>query len=297
MIVRRPVSSVNVSAAAVYHLVEKRQPTLLIDEADTFLATKNELRGILNSGHQRMNSFVHRYDPDKKRIRSYPTFCACAISLIGALPRTLQERSIRIRLRRRTPDEKISSFRTDQMNDEIARRCARWALDNENFCANADPAMPEQLFNRDADNWRPLLAAADVIGGEWPTRLREIAVRIVELEAGEDPSTDTQLLRDIKDIFAGRAWVTTDDLVIGLREREYEISGKRLANKLRPYGIEPKQERRGARVERGYFARDFVDAFARYLDVPLVPFVPHVGPTTGTNGTNGTRDSTREASS
>jgi Protein of unknown function (DUF3631) len=38
------------------------------------------------------------------------------------------------------------------------------------------------------------------------------------------------------------------------------------------YGIEPKQERHGDRVERGYLADDFADAFARYVpDVSDVP--------------------------
>jgi hypothetical protein len=41
---------------------------------------------------------------------------------------------------------------------------------------------------------------ADVIGGEWPTRLREIAIRIAALEIGEEPSADTILLREIRDI-------------------------------------------------------------------------------------------------
>jgi hypothetical protein len=171
-------------------------------------------------------------------------------------------------------------------------------LDNQHVYEAQDPEIPDQLFNRVEDNWRPLLALADVIGGEWPVRLREIAVRIAELEAGEDPSTDTQLLRDIQDIFGERPWVTSNDLVLGLAGREYPLSAKRLANRLKPYGIEPRQERRGTRVERGYLAQDFADAFARYLDVPLVPFVPDQGEPTdtvseprersGTSGTSGT---------
>ena len=297
-VVQRPLSSVNVSAAAVYHIVEALQPTLLIDEADTFLATQNELRGVLNSGHQK-NGCVHRWDPRAKCIRAYPTFCACAISLIGTLPSTLQDRSVRIRLRRRRPDEKIASLRTDKMTDELARRCARWALDNEFSYANQDPVIPEQLFNRVEDNWRPLLGLADAIGGQWPMRLRQIAVKIAELEAGENSSTDTQLLRDIQDIFGDREWITTNDLLSGLHRREYIMSGKRLAARLKPYGPEPKQERHGTRVERGYLRKDFADAWSRYLDVPVVPLVPDLnrgadeagsgGPlATGTNGTNGT---------
>jgi Protein of unknown function (DUF3631) len=76
------------------------------------------------------------------------------------------------------------------------------------------------------------------------------------------------------------------------------MSAKRLAARLKPYGVEPKQERHGTRVERGYLAKDFADVFARYLDVPVVPLVPvqTVTPTKpdggplaiGTTGTNGT---------
>jgi hypothetical protein len=119
-----------------------------------------------------------------------------------------------------------------------------------------------------------LLAIADVIGSEWPTRLREIALNIMLLEASEDPSAGVRLLSDIRDILGDRDWVTSGVLVAKLNAGEWHVSGKSLANKLKPYGIEPRQERHGDRVERGYLAADFADAFSRYLNVPLVPFVP-----------------------
>jgi hypothetical protein len=113
-----------------------------------------------------------------------------------------------------------------------------------------------------------------MVGGEWPTRLRDIAVKIAERDAGEDPSADTQLLRDIHEIYAGRDWVTTAQLVAGLELRDHKLTGKMLANRLKPYNIEPRQERRGERVQRGYHASDFKDAWTRYLSVPDVPDVP-----------------------
>ena len=42
----------NVTAAAVFRVVEIQRPSLLIDEADTFLSENEGLRGILNSGHR-----------------------------------------------------------------------------------------------------------------------------------------------------------------------------------------------------------------------------------------------------
>jgi putative DNA primase/helicase len=294
-VVQRPMESVNISAAAVYHVVEEQRPTLLIDEADTFLGNNNELRGILNSGHER-GGIVQRWDARAKNIVLYSTFGAVAISLIGNLPPPLQDRSIRLRLRRRKPTEKIASLRAD-VSSKLPGRCARWALDN---CYSlGDPAIPEQLFNRVEDNWRPLLAIADVIGGPWPERLRTIAVRVAELEE-LDPSLGTQLLHDIKDILGSRDWITSNALIARLSAKVWIMNGKKLATMLKPYGVEPKQMRRGDRIERGYLAADFEDAFSRYVpDVPDVP-APAEQPETqepelsggrsvaGTSGTSGT---------
>ena len=40
---------------------------------------------------------------------------------------------------------------------------------------SARPQLPKALHNRPADNWRPLLAIADVAGGEWPKQARRAA--------------------------------------------------------------------------------------------------------------------------
>jgi hypothetical protein len=51
-----PVASI--SASAIFRTVELVRPTLLIDEADTFLRHNDEVRGILNSGHRKGGSVV-----------------------------------------------------------------------------------------------------------------------------------------------------------------------------------------------------------------------------------------------
>jgi energy-coupling factor transporter ATP-binding protein EcfA2 len=45
----RSLEAVNVSPAAVYRVIEKARPTLLIDEADSFLHDSEELRGVLTA--------------------------------------------------------------------------------------------------------------------------------------------------------------------------------------------------------------------------------------------------------
>jgi putative DNA primase/helicase len=46
----RAIATANISAAALYRTVEQAQPTLLVDEADSFLKDNEELRGVLNAG-------------------------------------------------------------------------------------------------------------------------------------------------------------------------------------------------------------------------------------------------------
>lgn len=49
-LVNRPVAAANISSSAFFRVIQETRPTLLIDEADTFLQGNDELRGILNAG-------------------------------------------------------------------------------------------------------------------------------------------------------------------------------------------------------------------------------------------------------
>jgi hypothetical protein len=260
-VVWRPMTSVNISPAAVFRTVEAKRPTLLIDEADRFLAKNNELCGVLNSGHK-ANGVVHRWDALLKVLRDFSTYSACALSLIGKLPGTLADRSIHARLRRRLPDEPIHSLRLDQGNP-LADQCYKWAEDNINLLSR-EPDMPGELTNRVADNWRPLLAIADQVGGDWPAMARAVAVSMTN-DLDEDDSPLVQLLAEIREIFKDRPWMGSKKLVAELAAREMLMSEKSLALKLASFDIAPKQERRGKSIERGYRAEWFADAWARYL--------------------------------
>src|SRR5436190_20291913 len=56
----RPVPAANISSSAFFRVIEEMRPTLLIDEADTFLRGNDELRGILNAGYTRDTAYVVR---------------------------------------------------------------------------------------------------------------------------------------------------------------------------------------------------------------------------------------------
>ena len=59
-LVHRPLAAANISPPALFRVIEEAEPTLLIDEADTFLQGNDELRGILNAGYSRETAYVVR---------------------------------------------------------------------------------------------------------------------------------------------------------------------------------------------------------------------------------------------
>jgi hypothetical protein len=127
---RRPLPASNITPALVYRVIDLEKPTLLIDEADTFLGS--DFTGILNSGHTRATAYVRRCAPNSFDPCSFSTFAAIAVAKIGKLPPTLEDRSFVIWMKRRRADEKVERFRPDRTDDLVVlkRKTMRWAADN-----------------------------------------------------------------------------------------------------------------------------------------------------------------------
>jgi putative DNA primase/helicase len=276
-LVPRALPASNITAAALFRAVEKWTPTLLVDEADTFLRDSDELRGILNSGHQRGSAFVIRTTGDNHEPKRFRTWAPKAVALIGKLPVTLGSRAIHIEMRRKTAAETVKPLRLDRLGhlDPLLRQAARWAADNAAALRKADPKMPKALYGRAADNWRSLLAIADIAGREWPERARRVAEslsgRCIEQTAG------VMLLDDIRRIFAERgddqiASASLIDSLVAMEERPWPewkagrpITPRQLAKMLEPFEIRPGQLWTGHGNQRGYEVAHFSDAFTRYL--------------------------------
>jgi putative DNA primase/helicase len=287
MLVPRPLLASSVSAASIFRVVEKFKPTLLLDEADQWMQGGDDERiGILNAGHRRGAPAV-RCVGDDAEPRAFDVFAPVALASIGRLPPTLQDRSIVISLRRALPEERrgLDAVRTDRPERfaPLRMRCRRWTDDARLTLADADPAMPETLSNRRADNWRPLLAIAEAAGGEWPARVRA-AVETIEAagEDGGEAGMRLQLLADIRAAFSAAGpeveAMATSDLVSRLVEMEASpwgemphggraITSHTLARLLRPWGVKSADAWLGGRSLKAYKRADFHDLFARYLSL------------------------------
>lgn len=282
---RKPLPASNISASALFRVIEAHSPTLLIDEADSFFEGKEELRGIINSGHSRSSAFVIRTVGDDFEPKSFSTWGAKAISGIGKLADTLMDRSIVLELRRKLPSEKVARLRyaAPDLFPCLASKLARFSHDGAEAIQNARPVLPDNLNDRAQDNWEPLLAIADYAGGEWPQRAREAANAIAGGNDESSVSYSTMLLSDIQEIFneKGGDRIFSKELINALCEddlkpwatysRGHPIKPHQLARRLSAYGIKPTLMRIGYENGRGYKKIDFSDAFARYLSSHTFP--------------------------
>lgn len=274
-LVPKPLSAANLTPAVVFRTIEKYYPTLLVDEADTFIKNDPTLRGVLNSGHERTQARIIRTVGDDHEPKLFSTWAPKAIALIGRMHPTLEDRSIKVELKRKLPDKTIERLpRGPDTFSELRRKAARWAIDNLPKLRTATPNSPKELHDRARDNWDALLAIADECGGDWPHLARESAIAL----SGEDDdqSHAILLLRDLKDMFEryGRN-LSSQEIADELRELEerpwpefnrgHPITAHGIAKLLADFKIRPKQVRvRGQQVQ-GYQLQQFEFAFGRYL--------------------------------
>jgi hypothetical protein len=370
----RAVTASNISPPAFFRVIEDLCPTLLIDEADTFLRGNEQLRGILNAGYKRKTAFVLRAAsqpaapssefadcsierplrrpaaeaspspwgegrgegelqmarPDEVhgegRVRgngssdtplstinsatinhstpststnplihqsntpslqnsttpptllpsvtSFSCWCPKLISQIGRLPDTLADRCIIIRMQRKTRHEQCERLRNLDA-EPLKQQCARFVLDHQQQIAAARPQLPPSLSDRAADIWEPLLALADLAGGDWPEKARQAAVSLSA--AAQETNPIGSLLLDIFVLFlaqkgdrmfsrtliaslsrfAGRPWA---ELTNGK-----EITELWLSQQLRPYGVRPRTFRIEGTQAKGYLQEDLMEVFQRYI--------------------------------
>jgi Protein of unknown function (DUF3631) len=269
----RPLAAANLTPAVAFRVIEAAQPTLLIDETDTFVKENDELRGVFNSGHSRANAFVIRCQGEDNQPRCFSTWAAIALAGIGKLPATLADRSIEIKLKRKTTNEPAQRLDCHARGalGEVARRIARWALDNKAKVQDAEPVLPGALDDRASDNWRPLIALADTAGGKWPGRARAAALALSGRR--NDDGIAVAVLAAIKDLFAAQhtdrlgskgivAALTADPTARWSESnRGKPLSEAQLARLLRPFEIYPTSFGNA----RGYRLSECQDAFARYV--------------------------------
>jgi hypothetical protein len=328
--VHQPMMTVNTSPAVVFRVIGQNPPTLLVDEADTIFGPKagdkEDLRGLLNAGHQR-NRPAWRISGPEHKPTAFPTFAMAALAGIGDLPDTIMDRAVVLRMQKRKPGERIAPFRSRYSVPELNAlrdRLTAWLAPLRSTAGGLVPQMPVE--DRAADTWEPLVIIAELAGGQWPSRARAACLAMTRNEVVQDEQTTlkTRLLRDIRRVFEQQGdtgAMRSHDLLAALVQdpeapwAEYGTKGLNayhLANLLRDFGISPANHRfENGRQAKAYARNQFVDAWARYCPAPCSPApaagesvlarriqgkppipptgTPPVGPTGGPSGPRRTR--------
>ena len=261
----------------------------MIDEADTFVSNSHDLRGIINSGHTPESAYVIRCTGDEHEATHFSTWCPKVLAGIGQLPETVMDRSIIIEMKRKLPSQKIVNIRRadNKLFEAIQYQLTHWSLSiTENF-KGLIPNEIAELNDRANDNWDPLLAIANTLGGNWNEDAIKSALKLSSSQ--EDTlSNGEQLLTDIHEVLLNFAHAAIGTMeLISLLSKDDEklwqhydkgrnITAAQLSKMLKPFHIKPVQFRNGNKQMRGYYANDFSDAVERYVSKNSVTDVTDV---------------------
>ncbi|MGI8707256.1 MAG: DUF3631 domain-containing protein [Actinomycetota bacterium] len=291
-LVNRGMLSSNISPAALYRAVEAWRPALCIDEGDTFMKLNDDLKGLLNAGHTRDTAFILRCEGDNSELRMFSTWAPKVLAAIGRMPATVEDRSIRLVLRRKALEVgKEDAFEVDVVRavcEPVRRRLARWVHDEGAAFSEVLPERPKGINDRAWNNWKPMFAIATIAGGEWPERARKAAIA---LSGGdEDEDTVTLAVRHIKAAFQDDDRLSTSELLKSLIERDdgpwakwwaddvehgrMKAPASRLAKILKPLDITPKQMWVDGQNQRGYERESFGSVWDVYAPGDWLTYAP-----------------------
>jgi hypothetical protein len=292
LLVPRPFRVVTPSEAVVYTILGQRpRRTMLLDEADAIFSPRmadryEGLRAILNAGNRQGTPVLRvKLDGRRREIDEFDVFGPKAIAGIGHLPDTVADRSIPIRLKRRTNGEPIAKFRRRTAAAEATTIVCDWDR-VELGTVGTLGTVPDELNDRAADSWEPLLQIAGAAGADWLERAQRAAIAL-SCDEGNTTTFGSRLLGDIRSVFEGDDYLPTLELLDRLFEIEdapwadwygRPLTARALAKLLEPYRVTPRNTRiSGEPRQRGYFRSDFIDVWTRYVGepVPSVPTVPH----------------------
>ena len=277
----KTLPSVNASPAALYRSIDSEEPpTILYDEADTKFGNSHaaegneDLRALLNAGHSRGWPILRCVGPNQD-VKAFASFAMAAIAGIGALPDTITDRAVNIRMRRRNPaTEKVTPYRIGRDGPPLrtlGSRLHRWLRAHLAALRAAEPAMPVE--DRAADTWESLIAVADLAGADWPERARRACTTLTNDAAANDTdnSTALRLLTDLRTVFADTPKLHTATVLNRLRAIQDspwgDLTAHELGKQLREYGARSKTVRETGTgpALKGYDRADLTDAFDRYL--------------------------------
>jgi uncharacterized protein DUF3631/Toprim domain-containing protein len=288
LLVAKPWPVIGASEAAIFRKIDRDRPTMLFDEVDALWGSNTErtepLRAVLNAGNRPGAAVARCTGEGGSTVEDFGIYCPKALFGIdnGRIPDTQRDRSIVIRMVRKTNAEPVERFRhrvADKEAQLLRRELAGWAAGAAvDLLLQAEPDLPLDLDDRAAEAWEPLLAIADMAGGDWPAKARSAALALSGDVDRDEVTIGALLLGAIRDAFGEVDRITTIELLAKINADEElpfggwsdgnGLDGRRLAKLLKPYKVKPRSIRLDDEVAKGYLRSQFEEVWERWLPLP-----------------------------
>jgi hypothetical protein len=288
LVVSNPRRASNISEAALFRVIEKSKPTLMLDEAET-LKGKSEraeyLRQILNAGN-RQGAVATRCIGQGASfdVKDFSVFCPKVVCGIGNFPPTIADRSICVPMQRRdTKRDRLERF-SQRFTGTAANEGASLQGRARAFASEKHGEIEvlygktalEFLGDRDADSWAPLFAILSVADPERLAELRVCAESSTGAKVAEaaDESLSLRLLYDLRDVWPeSEPYAFSETLKERLHaiedgpwgESEIKLTARKLAHMLSGFKLHSATVRIGEKTKKGYSREEFAAASAPYL--------------------------------
>jgi hypothetical protein len=287
----RAQAAANATPAVLFRLIAQHHPTLLLDEADRWLAGKTanpDLIALVNAGNTKGTPCL-RTVGDAHEPAAFDVYGPKALAGIGDLPDTIVDRGIVIAMRRKPKTAKVERItRTSAASARTLRsRIVRWTQDQHDPVAAVDldtVTLPDALHNRRRDCFESLAAIAGFAGLAWVDALQAAATRLSK-DVDDTDGVGVRLLRDVRSVFGEQhkeklLSITICDALAALDddeapwarwhrhardEHDRRLQPTDLAKLLRPFGVRPRQVKIGSQGGKGYHFADLADALERYV--------------------------------
>ncbi len=258
-VVHEPRQATATSEAALFRIIEARNPTLLIDEAETLMGRgerAESIRAIANVGYKR-GATVPRCvgEGAETQVHDFHVYCPKVFASIGGLRDALLDRCIVVSMSKRPPNVRLKSARHTAVRraaEPLRERLEAYQIQERDSLVLLHESAPDEgywleLSDREAEIFEPLLAQARRAGPEIEKRALEAAFalsrRKQEIQAeDQEYSLARELLEALEE--HGQDKFAPGDLVPHLSEAE--VWGARLSEK---------SEDKAKAVQVGYFIR------------------------------------------
>jgi hypothetical protein len=306
LVTRSAYNTTNISPAAVYRLIESRQPTLILDEAQSISRRGSEtseiLRELLNAGIDRNAKVLRVGGKDRNEIQEFHVYSPKVIALIGKLDNVLADRCLPVSMKRKTKADTVQHYRSrvvGPIGAKLLKEIEQWAKKHGKRIAKIYDTLDTFDMENDrlAELLLPLQAVLVVVDKDRLVELEQYA-KVLDKADQTTETPGVRILTACREIFNNakttgeKNFIPTTKLIMKLTSRAEEpwlrwnrgepITAETLANLLRPYGIHSSRDK--GQKYRGFFAYDFEESWNRYL--PPIPSKNPPSPTSPTSPTS-----------